>query len=81
MCSLTQLIGSSPTVTSVEVTGQVTTLKGKGFPTSGYNAFVIFEGVESPQGTGTGETMTVDWSAVGVPVSDKGAVPQLVFKS
>jgi hypothetical protein len=80
-CSLVQSIDSSPTVTSIEVTGQVTVLKGKGFPASGYNAFVVIEGIESAQGTITGESVTVDWTSTGVPVSDKGATPQLIFKS
>jgi hypothetical protein len=46
-CSLTQSIETSPTVTSIEVTGQNTILKGKGFPAAGYNAFVVIEGIES----------------------------------
>lgn len=80
-CSLTQSIDSSPTVTSIEVAGTSTVLKGKGFPTAGYNAFAIIEGIESAQGTMTGESVTIDWTSTGVPVSDKGATPQLIFKS
>lgn len=77
---MTQSIASSPTLTGVEVSGSKTILNGKDFPTAGYNAFVSFEGIESSVGVITETNVNVDWTATGVPVSEKGASPKLVFK-
>ena len=77
-CTLTQAIGSSPSLSSVAM-GDASTINfsGSNFPTAGYDVSCVYQGVE---GTVTGSTAT-DAScsfAVGVPAGD-AAIASLIF--
>ena len=79
-CSFEQLSANSPSVTGATVDSTTTILiTGTSFPTSGYDAVVIFKGVESSSSVITDATSILATFENGVPLSAIAAAPSVRF--
>ena len=79
-CDYEQLIASSPTVTGASISSSSTiSITGTAFLTSGYDAIVLFKGVESTSAVIDSDTSITATFANGVPVSATAASPSIRF--
>lgn len=79
-CQFEQLAASSPAMTEIAVASATTvTVTGTGFPTSGYESIVVFQGVESTSAVITDATTITATFANGVPLADTAAAASLRF--
>ena len=79
-CDYEQLIASSPAVTAASIASSSTiSITGTDFPTSGYDAIVVFKGVESTSAVIDSATSITVTFANGVPLSADADSPSVRF--